>query len=406
MNLQEAARLPATNCLVSVFALLFVLLPSLVVAGSYSDSAHGDKSYGVLHSDLASRYSRGNCAHCHQQHAAARDWLLFDGSFSGNTTNPYFAEDNVCFQCHRSVSEVQSDGGIDNKDYSATFSGAAATTYGIMSAFNQASYHNLYDLQQYISGNRGSKSFADFSAWSNPCSGCHNVHLAKANKRATGDPTETAISKPSLHQSLWGDDSPGERMSAYLSSYQPPNYGNGNLEPDGASPDAVLQAAKTPNYNAFCTDCHNADNTIYSTELGRNLRTFDWSLEAHGEGQAENLNHHLEMKSPYYDSPLGTFVLSCMDCHEPHGSRNIYLIRPSVNAETVSLLPGSASWNELCSRCHADIGDLKALHHRSSDGYECTDCHLIRPSHGTAGEMQPCINCHFHGSSGGGRQTF
>jgi len=396
-----ARRLLGLFC---VFLLLFY--PISVIAGSYTDSAHGDSGYGVLRSDMPARYARGNCGHCHKQHDGAAEGMLFEANFTGNTTNPYAADHNVCFQCHRAANPVQADGGITNNDYSATFSAASATTNGIMAAFNQASYHNLYDLQQYITGNSGSKSFPDFPDWSNPCSGCHNAHLAKANKRATSDPTETAISKPSSHESLWGDDSPAERMSVYWPGYQPPNYGNGNLEPDGDSSDAVIQAAKTPNYNAFCTDCHNDSNSIYSTELGRNLRTFDWSSEAHGEGRAVDWRVLLEMQSPYTDSGLGDYVLSCMDCHEPHGSRNVYLIRPSVNAGAVSLLPGSESWNELCARCHVDISDLHEHHHRVSGNYECTDCHVLRPMHGSAGEMQSCINCHFHGSASGELQTF
>lgn len=396
-----------TRGLLSLFCVfLFLFCPIPGNAGPYSDSAHGDNGYGVLRFSLQTNYARGNCGHCHKQHDANGDGMLFEANFTGYTTNPYTADHNVCFQCHRAVSDEQADGGIINNDYSGTFSAATAKTNGIMAAFNQASYHNLYDLQQYIIGNSGSKNFADFPDWVNPCSGCHNVHLAKANKRATGDPTETAISKPSEHKNLWGDDSPAERMSAYWPGYQPPNYGNGNLEPDGNSSDAVTQAAKTPNYNAFCTDCHNSSNSIYSTELGRNLRTFDWSLEAHGEGRAEDWRTRLEMQAPYADSSLGVYVLSCMDCHEPHGSSNVFLIRTSVNAGAVSLPPGLESWNDLCSRCHLDIGDLHEHHHRVSTDYDCTDCHLMRPMHGEAGEMQPCINCHYHGSSSGELQTF
>lgn len=406
MSKQITVRLLVRQVLTSLCFFLFLFNPNLVNAGPYTASAHGDSEYGVMRSALPASYVRGNCGHCHKQHDVVVEGLLFEANFSGNTTNPYTADHNVCFQCHRAVNPVQVDGGITNNDYSATFSSASATTNGIMAAFNQASYHNLYDLQQYIIGNSGSKSFADFPDWINPCSGCHNAHLAKANKRALGDPTETAISKPSSHGNLWGDDSPAERMSAYWPGYQPPNFGNGNLEPDGHSADAATQAEKTPNYNAFCVDCHNASNSIYSTELGRNLRTFDWSSEVHGQGRAVDWRVRAEMQAPYTDSGLGRYVLSCMDCHEPHGSRNVYLIRASVNAGAVSLLPGAESWNELCVRCHVDIGELHEHHHKVSPNYACADCHLVRPMHGTAGAMQPCINCHFHGSSAGGLQTF
>ena len=48
-----------------------------------------------------------------------------------------------------------------------------------MAAFNQASYHNLYDIWNFLSNN------ATYSAWfakrGNPCSACHDSHLAKRN---------------------------------------------------------------------------------------------------------------------------------------------------------------------------------------------------------------------------------
>ena len=401
------ARSLARKLLGLFCAFQFLFFPVLVDAGTYSDSAHGDTSDGVLRTGMPSNYVQGNCGHCHEQHEAGIEGLLFSTSFDATATeNIYTAEDNVCFQCHRVTGSVQS-GGISNENYSATFGGAVAATSGIMEAFNQTgSYHNLYDLQRYITGASGTKSFTSFPSWYNPCSGCHNVHIAKANKRSTSDPTETAISKPSDHENLWGDSGGTELMSTYVSSgliYQPLNYNGGNLEPDGLSSVAATQAAKTPNYNAFCIDCHNATNVIYSTELGRNLRTFDWALEMHGEEVAENWTMRTEMQSPYSDTSLGDYVLSCLDCHEPHGSSNPYLIRPNVNAGAVSVSGDGLDCDNLCSRCHVAATDLQTFHHRVRAGFACGDCHV---STDRSAGIQPCTDCHYHGSSGGGYKTF
>lgn len=401
MSKQITVRSLSREFLGPVFIFLLLFCPALVSAGPYSDSAHGNSSYGV--NRLGETNVQGNCRHCHEQHTGAAGGLLLADSFSGVTANPYTADDNVCFLCHRSVGSVQS-GGINNNDYSATFGGSSASTTGIMAAFNQNSYHNLYDLRQYITGASGTKSFPSFPQGTSPCSGCHNVHLAKANKRYPGDPTYTAISRPSDHESLWGDDSPAERMTFLGTAYQPPNYVGGNLEPDGASAIQATQAAKTPYYDALCIDCHNSSNLIYSTALGRNLRTFNWSLETHGEGPAADWVGTTEMQPPYAELSLGSYVLSCMDCHEPHGSSNIYLIRPSVNAGSLTLL-STADWDQLCSRCHVAATDLRNFHHkvRGEAGYDCIDCHL------TANEkdgVKECITCHYHGSSAGGLKTF
>jgi len=388
----------------------------LAHAGDYQDSAHGNDEYGVNRSDdMLSVYATGNCAHCHEQHSSINGeeprpvgnapsgfLLLADGFNTSKTGSTYTQSDNVCFQCHASTASLQVNG-ITNYNYSKNFGGAPITVTSIMDAFKQGSYHNLYDIQRYITGVSGTKSFDDFPADTNPCSGCHNVHLARANWRTPGDPISTAISLPSDHNNLWGDDTT-ERMDAWgTSAYQPPLYGSSStmLEPDGASSDRATQAVKTPDYSTFCIDCHNANDDVYSTDKGRNLKKFNWGEEMHGGGSAVDWGNATEMKSPYVDTSLGSYVLSCMDCHEPHGSTNRTLIRRSVNTNTVNLPPGSSDWDQLCSSCHIAVSDgntMKRFHHKVRDdaGYACEHCHI----NGTkSGEMVSCIKCHYHSSA-------
>lgn len=391
-----------TYRLIPFLLFLGIFIPApLRAAGPYSDSAHGDASNGVNRSALTTTYAIGNCAHCHEQHASMdgspSEYLLLADGFSDKTTNTYSQSDSACFYCHV-VSGSMQNGGIGNENYSATFGGAPAATSDILEAFNQASYHNLYDLQRYITGQSGSKSFSNFPAGSNPCSGCHNVHRAKDNRSAPGNPTLTAISKPSDHESLFGDDSPGERMTdpGYGSSYQPPYYYSSSaLEPDGASLDRATQAEKTPDYNEFCTDCHNSSNTIWSTTLGRNLRTIDWASEKHGQGNADT---HIMVDPPYTagSGSLG-YILSCTDCHEPHGSPYAFLIRTSVNGANLAgsiTTFGTSNWKHLCARCHDNNNE--AIHHTATDRpylqNRCGSCH------GPGFSVITCTNCHFHGS--------
>ncbi|MBU4287808.1 MAG: cytochrome c3 family protein, partial [Proteobacteria bacterium] len=104
--------------------------------------------------------------------------------------------------------------------------------------------------------------------------------------------------------------------------------------------------------------------------------------------------------SPYTAgaAPVPGYVLSCLDCHEPHGStNNVFLIRTEVNDTN---LAGSitsfstASWRYLCARCHDD--NNKSIHHDNNDwAYieqkSCGDCH--------GGYPITCSNCHYHNSS-------
>lgn len=424
----------------SVVVFLFLLSVSSFAEVGYSSSAHGDNSAGVSRVALAANYVTGNCAHCHEQHAsidgdepspsggAGSALLLADAFNSNKIRNSYSQSDNVCFYCHSTTGSLQ-NGAISNKNYSATFGGAPAATTGILEAFNLSSYHNLYDIQRSITGHNGTFTFPTFSEGTNPCMGCHNVHIAKANKDNPGDPTYSAISRPADHGDLWGDDqwindlgevvSRTERMPS--ASYQPPyTISNSTNEPDGLSSDRVTQANKTPDYNTFCIDCHNTTSIIYSTTLGRNLRTFDWTgvtatPEMHGVGSATNTGRP-QVVYPFLEFNQGSYVLSCTDCHEPHGSSNAFLIRNYVNGDRdtdgtgiyaiagpVVLPPGSIDWIRLCSRCH-DMNSFRGFHHDvrgDLDSYgdplfTCSSCH---PDLGNKKMVQNCNNCHFHGSS-------
>ncbi|MBW2645961.1 MAG: hypothetical protein JRE23_07270 [Deltaproteobacteria bacterium] len=428
------------SALVFLFFLISVqdvcALPPLPGEPNYSVSAHGDAAAGVNRNSTATiGYAQGHCAHCHEQHASINGteptpaggnpsgFCLLADNFSQVLTGPYTESDNACFYCHTSIGSLQ-NGEITNNDYSATFGGASTSVTGIMQAFNQASYHNLKNILDFATGVWSST----FTTDSNPCSGCHNVHIAKRNKANPGDPTYTAISKPSDHGNLWGDDNPGERMTAagYGDDYQPPYY-SPNLEPDGVSSDRATQAGKTPDYNTFCQDCHSYDMSAY----GLSNTPIDWETtgDKHGKRDADV---HIDMDLPYLagTGSLG-YVLSCTDCHEPHGSPNTFLIRREVNGTALggTITTNTLDWKYICTQCHMDdadaddaglyptgamkwedpaVGQFQYIHHvgGSPDApYSlsmCKDCHI--------GSMDrdpiPCANCHNHGSSAAGRFTF
>jgi hypothetical protein len=409
-------------------------------AGGYTDSAHGNSIYGVNRVDPFPDYAIGNCAHCHEQHASIDGGepapaggapsgfcLLADNFDTTATTGTYTQDDNACFYCHTSTGYLQY-GGIDNNDYSSTFANGSSSTAGIMQAFNLKSYHNLNDVLNFAKGEWPS-TFTDDS---NPCIGCHNVHIAQ---RSCGKPTgsysltQAAISKPSDHNNLWGNDA-GERMNVYTSYYQAPYWSSPTyFEP--FSTNTITNGSNLPDYVSFCTDCHDADNVIASTTLGENLKTIDWETlgtgesggDKHGKKVAtqDGAGGYVNMVEPY-DSAWGSsngLVLACTDCHEPHGAPNVMLTRGTVNGSTVSGITSysTTNWTNLCARCHDcdSSTKLQDIHHNTGAPYpvvaQCAACH-------GGGGTPPisCNNCHYHGAddswvttrgkTASGRRTF
>ncbi len=392
---------------------MVLLVTALAFAGDYLNSAHGNSSTGVKRTERTTTYSQGNCGHCHEQHGIINGatnsgpfpFALFRNFFNtGATTGSYLQDDNFCFACHGAPS-LQS-GGIINNDYAQTFGGY--TTQGpttILEAFNQTSYHNLYDVWNFARN-----TFSFFTDQSNPCVACHNPHLAKRIKANPTNPSAaTAVSRPTDHGTLWGDGA-GEKMADFFTGkYQAPLHYSSGYEPGGTN---TYDGSNLPDYATFCTDCHNSTNTIYSTTLGRNLRPIDWISEGGESGPGDKHGRNsatvaISMNAPYSSAPIGIsigFAVSCLDCHEPHGSPNPFLIRREVNGVAVSITdPNSKDMGYLCRACHMDdkaagisstANRWEYIHHKASDRpyvqMQCMFCHK-------AGGVSNCLNCHMHG---------
>jgi hypothetical protein len=179
--------------------------------------------------------------------------------------------------------------------------------------------------------------------------------------------------------------------------------------------------------------------------LGRNLKNIDW-VTTGGDttgGDKHGLNSattNICIDPPYNStsscttSGLGK-VLSCTDCHEPHGAPNIMLIRKEVNSgnlndgtSSVIVSTGTSDYGYLCRQCHMDDKDYnstsgtanhwEAVHHCAGDSpYDeggCSNCHgsgggrVVCGGGGGGGGSLPsgcvvgrpinCDCCHYHGS--------
>jgi len=427
--------------LVSLFLLVSIkkayVQPPPPTIPTYTWSAHGNTSYGVLRASLSTPpndYGRGNCAHCHEQHAsvggsepepnAADDmgpdsYLLYKmlwgtGSPPGN---PQLYE--FCYGCHRGSGSCQSGTGTCQSswgrtpdfalysyraggDTSITCLGAPYSVYDSFQFVNNSngnsrnncgstigSSHMLKNIRNYLTGKW---NFATITDYVNPCSGCHNPHRAQRDPhtpagRFVGQKLLGVVSLPSDHSKdnnawkLWGDD-PGERMSDYTALYQAPYRYNSTTtyEPDGS---ATTNGSNLFNTVTFCLVCHGSSPAPYSQRLNRDLNIIDWGPtgDIHGQcNQGDNPNPGSPI-SPYVAS--NHYVLSCLDCHEPHGSRNEFLLRQEVNGMQIPVITSSGHWCDFCKACHGYV--------------HYTDCN-IAPSCYSGG-------CHQHGLNSGGCST-
>jgi hypothetical protein len=372
-----------TTILIIVALFVWVLsFSGVATADTYSDSAHGNLTYGVNCPDKG--HPTGDCAHCHE---------IFDSSVCGANNYMLFYDDYIgpvdmfCFQCHHSVDQgcgIILSGW--NQLYCVNFGGRAPVSgYNYVrkhfanaySKFTECgSRHYLTRIRNIVKNNANGWGFGSDP---DPCVACHSPHTAQRNHPVAdvsgGGKLNTAIRRPSHYDStspehlLWGDDS-DERMDAYAASvsgtYMAPYHGNGSgtHEPAG---DGISDGSNLPDYVTFCMDCHK--DFQYDPLRDKSVKAIVWDYSygpkpnRHGAYPANDctswLTDESTTRAPFID-PDANYVLSCLDCHEPHGTKKrFHLIRRMINGEEVTAV-GKDSWGNcetndwlpICERCH------------------------------------------------------
>jgi DmsE family decaheme c-type cytochrome len=107
-----------------------------------------------------------------------------------------------------------------------------------------------------------------------------------------------------------------------------------------------------------CTDCHNPHGSF----LPHNLRTSDW------QGQVCT-KCHVDTAGPFVFEHAPVKEQGCTACHNPHGSTNPHLLtRPQVN--------------QVCLECHSAIlaksiaPGIPTFHNQAQKYSQCTLCHV------------------------------
>ena len=390
--------------LIALSALALMLTCGQVAtAEDYADSAHGNSSYGVNRSTATCENwpggvcSTGSCAHCHD---------TFDPDICGNNAyglmlfasndnpTPTPQSDNFCYECHGSGAAQA----VTNHSYSKNFGGGTATLTTIYDALNPPtgdtpSSHNLSDVVNHAVGRD-----IGFTSDVNPCLVCHDQHVAQQNYPVTPSGlggVKTAIRRPADYASpptdLWGDEDAtsgrNERMLDYTNKYQAAYYAGGsNYEPAN---DSTADGSNLPNFFNFCTNqCHGLAS-VYSTERGDNLTQIDWSTTGDFHGRDNDPDDGFGYTvAPYTAGEDHNYVLSCTDCHEPHGSENEWLLRTCVNGKDNVSIPefedDRTSWYDFCTACHVLTGPSGPQYHVKGQ--------TVAPG---------CPTCHYHGFATG-----
>lgn len=145
-------------------------------------------------------------------------------------------------------------------------------------------------------------------------------------------------------------------------------------------------AAGSPNGIDFCISCHNGETPAGVGPVpeyglnGNKLGDAYMSVHSHGYGFAKGtgsrpgFDWNATLKAPYF---YGMGPLPCTECHDPHGSSNVYHLKENINGQTglrVTDPNGNDSQDveEWCGACH-DMPD-----NHEWWGTDCLGCH----SHG------------------------
>jgi DmsE family decaheme c-type cytochrome len=138
----------------------------------------------------------------------------------------------------------------------------------------------------------------------------------------------------------------------------------------------------------FCSDCHGDDSRHWEEDPSEYPMTNPSGLsvaEVAGICSGCHMNPHQENQQTL--SPHAAEGVSCLECHQVHGSKNRGLLSQPE--------PG------LCYGCHQSIAGhfAKPYHHPANEGImDCSDCHLATDDRLAPLTMQggndACYRCH------------
>lgn len=266
----------------------------------------------------------GQCINCHNPHGED------DGTGKPNKKALMGGkEENACFSCHDNAANSQNNINIKERFTTADSSFPSTSSPDVSSA-----RHGVSDADQQKSGVKLE------------CTSCHNPHLNNANNKVI-DPNN------------------------------PTKLFNGS----------------TPN---FCLRCHQNNSYRIQTKLNSSawtdifdsyvIKSIDYSNTNHGSRSSISRTYgsikYGTLKAPY---ERDMDPLPCTDCHDAHGSKNIWHLKENINGTPISVTDKS-SIGTVCSACHEDISNTHVQ--------LCSGCHQDPIDYQIKVSM--CFRCHAH----------
>lgn len=220
-----------------------------------------------------------------------------------------------------------------------------------------------------------SKNDQDYSGAKVECSNCHNTHI---NNKIYNYSSRSRISDP--------DDT----NRNYVAAYQADNeFSNGQSFDGGALEDSGF-GRQLPDFVNYCLRCHDNNSLPSGVQFGSDPTTN--ILPSYANPNINNADKHGRgiaseafLKSPYETGGYsgGYTAMNCIDCHDSHGSSNLYGFRDPlyINGEEMTAANtvvddntygGRTGW---CMTCHSALPDSGPDDHTPPAYNNCGDCH-------------------------------
>ncbi len=301
-----------------------------------------------------------------------------DGSGAGKPTEHYSLNTNF-------LSLGISAPGV-SKYYFPNSPGSQAWEHDTMPTFEAPGY--MADIVQ-----KNNASTADSTWWSSSRATAEGSYNYQLYKFSVSEPPP-AINKIFIKWAGYGEPTPGYDTTIYVWNFSTTSWdqmATGNYP----APDSTVTFFRNKENTAFCNKCH--DNT---PPLGVLMGTTPTANIAAGttsdfHGDAAGSVFKKGFKSPTY--LYGSTRIACDECHDPHGSSNVYHLRETVNGKSAISIKSTdgVGAKALCQACHT--GDFMNNWHAS-----CNSCHGNSgsgheyPHTLTEASMAACFSCHGH----------
>jgi len=209
---------------------------------------------------------------------------------------------------------------------------------------------------------KDSASSLDGNKWSTDRASSEGSYNYQLYKFLFDEPL-SSINRLSVKWIGHGEPTPNHETAVYIWNFTTQSWqllGTGQY-----STDSTVTIFRNKENSGFCNKCH--DNVAPSGVLIGTPPPADIPTSAVNDYHGDYTGTTSHLLDPYLK---GSSRLACDDCHDPHGSANVYHLRETVNGNSgISVIQANGTGAKpFCQSCHA--GDIINDWHES-----CLECH-------------------------------